>query len=146
MRSSAWSSRLGAHFAHFRFARLLDRDFDQVAHDAVDVAADVADFGELGRFDLDERRVGQFRQTPRDFGFADAGRSDHQNVLRRDFLAQRIFDLLTAPAVAQRDGDRFLRAAWPMMCLSSSETISAGVMVLIVGPYSIVSMTRLWFV
>jgi hypothetical protein len=30
--------------------------------------------------------------------------------------------------------------------LSSSETISAGVMVLIVGPYSIVSMTRLWFV
>jgi hypothetical protein len=30
-----------------------------------------------------------------------------------------------------------------MMCLSSSETISAGVMVLIVGPYSIVSITRL---
>ena len=81
----------------------LTRDFDQVADDAVDVAADVADFGELGRFDLDERRVGELGEAPRDFGLADAGRPDHQDVLRRDFLAQRLGDLLTAPAVAQRD-------------------------------------------
>ena len=72
------------------FARLLDRDLDEVADDGVDVAADVADLGELGRLDLDERRVGEPRQPARDLGLADAGRPDHQDVLRRDLLAQRL--------------------------------------------------------
>jgi hypothetical protein len=50
-------------------------------------------------------RVGQPRQAPRDLGLADAGRPDHQDVLRRDLVAQRLGHLLAAPAVAQRDGD-----------------------------------------
>ena len=87
---------------------MLDGDVDQVADDRVDVAADVADLGELGRLDLDERRVGEPRQPARDLGLADAGRADHQDVLRRDLLAQRLGDLLAAPAVAQRDRDRAL--------------------------------------
>ena len=36
-----------------------DRFLDQVAGDLLDVAADIADLGELGRLDLDERRVGE---------------------------------------------------------------------------------------
>src|SRR5205814_4227646 len=90
-------------------ARLLDADLDQVAHDRVDVAADVADLGELGRLDLDERRFGEAREAPRDLGLADAGRPNHEDVLRRDLLAQRLGDLLPAPAVPERDGDRALR-------------------------------------
>jgi len=45
-------------------------DLDQVAHDLLDVAADIADLGELGRLDLDERRVGQPRQPAADLGLA----------------------------------------------------------------------------
>ena len=104
--------RARAHaLAHRLLARLLDADLDQVAHDRVDVAADVADLGELGRLDLDERRVGEPREAARDLGLADAGRPDHQDVLRRDLLAQRLGDLLAAPAVAQRDRHRALRLA-----------------------------------
>ena len=97
-----------AHLGGGLPAHLLDRGFHQVADDGVDVAPDVADLGELGRLDLDERRVGEARQTPRDLGLADPGRADHQDVLRGDFLAQRIVHLLAPPAVAQRDRDRAL--------------------------------------
>jgi hypothetical protein len=86
-------------------ALLLDGDVDEVAHDRVDVLADVADLGELGRLDLDEGRVGQPGQPARDLGLADAGRADHQDVLGRDLGAQFLVDALAPPAVAQRDRD-----------------------------------------
>ncbi len=92
------------------FARLLHGDVDQVADDRVDVAADVADLGELGRLDLDERGLGQAGQAARDLGLADAGGPDHQDVLRRDLAAQGLLDVLAPPAVAQRDGDGALGA------------------------------------
>jgi hypothetical protein len=57
---------------HRGLALLLDRHVDQVAHDRVDVLADVADLGELGRLDLDEGRVGEACQAARDLGLADA--------------------------------------------------------------------------
>ena len=85
-----------------------ERDLDQVAHDLLDVAADIADLGELGRLDLDERRLGQAGQPARDLGLADAGRADHQDVLGQHLVAQLGRQLLAAPAVAQRDGDRAL--------------------------------------
>ena len=81
------------------------RDLDQVAHDLLDVAADIADLGELGRLDLEERRAGELGQAARDLGLADAGRADHQDVLRQHLLAQLVVELQPAPAVAQRDGD-----------------------------------------
>ena len=43
----------------------------------------------------------------------DAGRADHQDVLRRDLLAQRLGHLLAPPAVAQRDRDRTLGGVLP---------------------------------
>ena len=97
-----------ANLARLCFAGLLDRGFGEIANDGIDVAADVADFGEFGRFDLDERSVGELGQAAGDLGLADAGRSDHQNVFRRDLLAQGLGDLLPAPAVPERDGDRAL--------------------------------------
>ena len=87
------------------FALLLHRCVDQVADDRVDVLADIADLGELGRFDLDERRVGQLGKAASDLRFADTSGADHQNVLRRDLAAQLLIDLLAPPAVAQGDGD-----------------------------------------
>ncbi len=90
-------------------AHQLDGHVDQVAHDRVDVAADVADLRELRRLDLDERRVRELREPARDLRLADARRPDHQDVLRRDLAAQRLFDLRAAPTVAQRDRDGALR-------------------------------------
>ena len=94
-----------ADLGHFLFAQQLDRRVGQVTNDRLDVAADITDFGELGGFDLDERRVGQLRQATSDLGFTNTGRADHQNVLGRDFDAQLFRQLHSAPAITQRDGD-----------------------------------------
>ena len=101
---------LGArlHVLALALADLGDRDLDEIADDLLDVAADIADLGEFGGLDLDERRAGELCQPPRDLGLADAGRPDHQDVLRQHFLAQRAGELQPPPAVAQRDGDRAL--------------------------------------
>jgi hypothetical protein len=53
---------------------LLDRDIDEIANNRVDISANVADLRELGRFNLDERRVGQAREPACNLGLADAGR------------------------------------------------------------------------
>src|SRR5690606_27017798 len=95
-------------FAHRLAAALLlepDRLFDQVARDLLDVAADVADFGELGRLDLDEWGLGELGQAAADLGLAAAGGPDHQDVLRRDLVAQLGREALAAPAVPERHGD-----------------------------------------
>ena len=84
-------------------ARQRNGDFDQIAHDLLDVAADITDLGELGRLDLEERRAGELGKAAGNLGLADAGRPDHQNILRQHFLAQPIVELQPAPAVAQRD-------------------------------------------
>ena len=95
--------RLGAHFLDALVAHHVDGELDQVADHRLDVAADVADFGELRGFDLDERRMRQLGQPPRDLGLADAGRTDHQDVLGRHVLGQIGRQLLAAQAIAQRD-------------------------------------------
>ena len=103
--------RLAGGLAHRLAAAVLlepDRFLGEVAGDLLDVAADVADLGELGRLDLDERRVGELGQPPADLGLAAAGRADHQDVLGRDLVAQLGAEPLAPPAVAQRHGDRAL--------------------------------------
>ena len=95
--ASTWRRRL--------LARHVDGDLHEVAHDLLDVAADIADLGELGGLDLDERRLRQLGEAARDLGLADAGGADHQDVLGQHLLAQLLRQLLAAPAVAQRDGD-----------------------------------------
>ena len=106
--SIAASSAAGADLGAAPLALEPDRFLDEVAGDLLDVAADIADLGELGRLDLDERRVGELRQPPADLGLAAAGGADHQDVLGRDLVAQLGRQLLPAPAVAKRDRDRFL--------------------------------------
>ena len=100
---------LVAHLLEPLLAHHVDGELDQVAHHRLDVAADVADLGELRRLDLEERRLREPRQAPRDLGLADAGRPDHQDVLRRDLLGHLRRQLLPAHPVAQRDRDRALR-------------------------------------
>ncbi len=56
--------------------------------DRFDVAADVADLGELAGLDLEEGRGGQLGQAAGDLGLADAGRADHEDVLGRDLVGQ----------------------------------------------------------
>ena len=85
-----------------------DKRLDQVAGNLFDVAADIADLGELGRLDLHERRVGELGEAAADLGLAAAGGPDHQDVLGRDLVAQLGREALAPPAVPQRDRDRAL--------------------------------------
>src|SRR5205814_7042064 len=89
----------------------VDRALDEIAHHPFDVASDVADFGELRRLDLDERRARELRQATRDLGFADAGGTDENDVVRTDLLANRLGRTLTAPAIAQRNRHRLFRVS-----------------------------------
>jgi hypothetical protein len=108
-------------------AHHVDGDLDEVAHHRLDVAPDVADLGELRGLDLQERRLREPREPPRDLGLADAGRPDHQDVLRRDLLGQlggsfwRRIRLRSAMATAR------FALCWPTTYLSSSATICRGV-------------------
>src|SRR5437763_1842833 len=82
-----------------------------IARELLDVAADIADLGEFGRLDLYEGRLGELREAARDLRFADAGRADHEDVLGQHLLAERLGQLLAAPAVAERDRDGALSVA-----------------------------------
>ena len=93
-----------AHFDHLLLAQHLDRSIGEVTDDRFDIAADIADLGELGRFHLDKRRIGQLGQATGDFGFTDAGWADHQDVLWRYFSTQLKRQLHAPPAVAKGDG------------------------------------------
>ena len=93
---------------HFLFSRHFDGDLDKIADDRVNFPPNIAHFGEFGRLDLDEGRLGEPGQPARDFGLAHAGGADHENVLRRDFGPQRRVDLLAPPAVAQGNRHRAL--------------------------------------
>ena len=121
---------LRAHFLEPLLAHHVDAELDQVAHHRLDVAADVADLGELRRLDLDERRLRQPRQPPRDLGLADAGRPDHQDVLRRDLLGELRRQLLAPHAVAQRDRDGALgrRLADRRTCRARRRSAAASAM------------------
>ena len=94
-------------------AHELDRDLHEVPDDRLDVAPDVADLGELRRLDLHERRARELREPARDLGLPDAGRADHDDVLRRDLVAEVGADLLAPPSVPERDGDGALRLVLP---------------------------------
>ena len=84
-------------------------ELDQVADDRLDVATDVPDLGELRRLDLGERRLRELGEAARDLGLPDPGGADHDDVLRRDLVAQLGRHVEPAPAVAERDRDRTLR-------------------------------------
>src|SRR5262249_32770730 len=89
-------ARLRADLFDALLAHHVDAQLDEIADHRLDIAPDVADLGELRRFDLDERRLREARKPPRDLGLADAGRADHQDVLRRDVLGEIGRQLLPA--------------------------------------------------
>jgi hypothetical protein len=91
------------------FAHHVDRGFHQVADHRFHVAAYVAHFGVLRSFHFHERAACEPRKAPRDFGLAHAGGADHQNVFRQNVFRDFGRQLLAAHAIAQRDGDGFLR-------------------------------------
>ena len=118
--------RAGLHVLALALADLRDRDLDEIADDLLDVAADIADLGEFGGFDLDERRAGKFREPPRDLGLADAGRPDHQDIFRQHFLAQLPVSCSRRQRLRSAIETARLASVWPTMKRSSSETISRG--------------------
>ncbi len=79
--------RLGFDFLAQLFAHHQDCAVHQIPHDLFDVAANIANLGELGGLDLKERRVRQFGQTAADLGFAHTCWPDHQDVLWVNFVA-----------------------------------------------------------
>ena len=79
------------------------RQFDEVANHALDVAAHVAHLGEFAGLDLDERAFRELGQASGDLGFADAGGADHDDVLGRHVLRHLGRELLSAPAVSERN-------------------------------------------
>ena len=96
---------LDLDFLFFFFFDHVYREVREVADDRLDIPPDVAHFSEFGSFDLDKRRLRQFGEATRNFGLADAGGADHDDILRHDLLAQILGNLLAPPAVTQRDGD-----------------------------------------
>ena len=66
---------------------------DEIAHNLLDIAADISDFCKFGCLDFQKRRTSKSRETAGNLGLADAGRADHQDVLRQHFLAQSFVEL-----------------------------------------------------
>ena len=93
----------------------------QIADHRIDVPANIADLGELGCFHFHERRPCNLGKPPRDLGLPDSRRSDHQNILRRDFVPFGLGQLLATEAVAQRHRYRPLRR-----CLANHVPIQFG--------------------
>ncbi len=113
--------RLLPHFRNPFFLHHVDGELDEVADHRLDIAADVADLGELRRLDLDEGGLRQAREPPRDLGLADARRADHQDVLRRDLLRHLSGQPLAARPVSQRNRDGALR-----VCLADDVLVELG--------------------
>src|SRR5690606_12770716 len=90
-----------------------DGEVDEVADHRLDVAADVADLGELRGLDLDEGGAGEAGQPAGDLGLAHARRPDHDDVVGDDLLADVLGRVEAAPAVPQGDGDAPLRVVLP---------------------------------
>ena len=105
--------RLFLHGLHALLAHHANGGFNKIPHDGLDVAADVADLRELRRLNLDERRLDELREAAGNLSLADAGRADHEDVLRDDLVLHGAGELAAAPAVAQGDGDGALGLILP---------------------------------
>src|SRR5579885_1281169 len=102
---------LGRDFLALGVADERNPRLEQIAHNLIDVAADITDLGELGSLDLDEGRARELSEAAGNLRLADAGRPDHEDVLGQNLLAHLFAQLLAAPAVAQGDRHRALGVA-----------------------------------
>ena len=87
------------------------RQLAKVTNDRLHVPAHGAHLGELRGFDLDERSLRQTSEASGDLGLTHPRRSDHDDVLGCDLVAQFFGHLLAPPAVAQGNCHRALRIA-----------------------------------
>src|SRR2546422_6665798 len=72
----------------FPYTTLFRSQLGEVADHRLHVAPHVADLGVLGGLDLQERGLGELRESPGDLGLPDSGRADHNDVLRRDLRSE----------------------------------------------------------
>ena len=124
--SAAWSA-LALTPARRRSRTMAMAALHQVAHDLVDVAADIADLGELGRLDLQERAPGpaapgggRSRSCRRRWGRSSGCSWASPRRAGLGATRWRRQRLRRATATAR------LASAWPTTKRSSSETISRG--------------------
>ncbi len=96
--------RLGPHLAQLGVAQQVDGNIDQVPDDRLHIPSNVADFGELGGFDLNKGGACEFGESAGNFGLSDPGRADHEDVFGCDLATQRVVQLQAPPAVSQGDG------------------------------------------
>ncbi|SMG66807.1 hypothetical protein BMETH_72_1 [methanotrophic bacterial endosymbiont of Bathymodiolus sp.] len=96
------------HGFHLRFAGHLISCFSQIPYDRLNIATDITDLGKFSCFDFNERRISKPCKSARNFCFTHPGRTNHQNILGRDFIAHSPFDLGSAPAITQGYGNRTL--------------------------------------
>ena len=82
-----------------------DGGLDEVANHAFNIAPVVADFGILGGLNLDEGGLHDAGQTAGDFGFADAGGADHDDIFGGHIAANLGFELRPAPTITESDSD-----------------------------------------
>jgi hypothetical protein len=92
-----------------------DRGLDQIADHRLDVAADVADLGELVASTLTNGRLRERASRRAISVFPTPVGPIMMMFFGVDLVAQLAATLLPAPAVAERDGDRALGARWPTM-------------------------------
>ena len=92
----AWLFDLGS----LSVADEVGRRLDEIADNAFDIAAIIADLRVPRRLHFDEGCAHQAGQSPGDLGFADACGTDHDDVFRRDLLADLFRKLLPTPPVA----------------------------------------------
>ena len=84
----------------------VSRQFDEVSNHALDVAAHIAHFREFAGFDLDEGAFRELGQASCDLGLPHAGGAYHDDVLGRHVLRHLGRQLLSAPAVSERNRHR----------------------------------------
>src|SRR4029078_6228253 len=92
-------------------AHHVDGALDEITHHRFHIAANVAHFGELLSFDLDERRAGETGEAARDFGLADPRGADEDDVVRGDLLPDLLGRGPAGPAVAPGERARLLLRA-----------------------------------
>ena len=104
---TVFGGELGAvfYFVELFFAHHVDGVLEQIANHGLDVAANIANLGELAGLNLEKRAAGEFGESSRDLCLTNACRADHEDVLRHDLFGEVGCELLAARAVAQRDGD-----------------------------------------
>ena len=93
--------RLFLHGFALGAAHQQNRCLDQVANQALDVAAIVADLGVLGGLRLHKRCAHEYGQPAGDFCLAHPGRANQHDVLGRDLGAEIVRQLPPSPPIAQ---------------------------------------------